>query len=447
MTFSGTKTITMSIISSNSPEGINSRLMLFSLPPTDTSIQNINYIEIRPTSQITATNPIVYEIPAGGIEYKALHDATHAVKFRIVKADGTIPAGGAKVGVINLPMQSLFKQVDVFLDGKLVSTSNNCYHYNAIIETLLNYGADAKNSQLQSQLFHKDKGAMDSTDPTTGDNSGLFNRYTYTQQGSICSLEGKIYSGLHNISRLLINGVRLTYRFYRNDDAVLLMTSDDTTAYKLEIVDHCIKIPYVTVSNAIILSHAEMLKSHLAMYPMKRSEVKSFSIAKGSLNFNLMLSQDTVPHSIIIGFVSSEAFNGSLKHNCFNFKHYNVNYLNLTLDGVSVGNSPLETKFGNTEVQYTEAYLALFKVASKFNKDSGNNITFSDFQSGYSLFAFEINPLKSFNNEALYPTKTGTLRLHCKFDFALPEAVNVITYSVYDSVIYIDQTRNVTIEN
>ena len=109
MTFSGTKTITMSIISSNSPEGINSRLMLFSLPPTDTSIQNINYIEIRPTSQITATNPIVYEIPAGGIEYKALHDATHAVKFRIVKADGTIPAGGAKVGVINLPMQSLFK--------------------------------------------------------------------------------------------------------------------------------------------------------------------------------------------------------------------------------------------------------------------------------------------------------------------------------------------------
>ena len=128
----------MSIISSNSSEGINSRFMLFSLPPTDTSIQNINYIEVRPSSQITASNPIVYEIPASGIEYKALADTTHAVKFKVVNSDGSNLAVGAKVGVINLTLQSLFNQVDVFLDGKLVSSSDNCYHYNAMFETLIN---------------------------------------------------------------------------------------------------------------------------------------------------------------------------------------------------------------------------------------------------------------------------------------------------------------------
>ena len=436
----------MSIISSNSSEGINSRLMLFSLPPTDTSIQNINYIEIRPTTQISASNPIVYEIPASGVEYKALADATHAVKFKVVKLDGTNPEDDAKVGVVNLTLQSLFKQVDVFLDGKLVSSSDNCYHYSAIFETLLNYGGAAKTTQFQSQLFYKDKGVMDSGDPTLGDNSGLGSRYTYTSKGRVVSLEGKIHSGLHNISRLLLNGVRLTYRFHRNPDSVILMSTEVPFNYKVEIIDHCIKIPYVTVSSAVILSHAEMLKSQPAMYPMKRSEVKSFSIAQGSLNLNQLISQDVVPHYVLVGFVKSEAFNGNPKFNCFNFKHYNVNYLNLTLDGVSVGNSPIETVFSENKIDYTEAFLNLFKVSSKFNKDAGNNLTFGDFNNGYSIFAFEINPLKSFNNEALYPTRTGTLRLQCKFDAVLPEAINVITYSVFDSVIYIDQTRSVSIE-
>ena len=436
----------MSIISSNSSEGINSRLMLFSLPPTDTSIQNINYIEVRPSSQITASNPIVYEIPGSGIEYKALSDATHAVKFKVVNLDGSDIAADAKVGVINLTLQSLFNQVDVFLDGKLVSSSDNCYHYNAIFETLINYGAAAKSSQLQSQLYYKDKGVMDSTDLTTGDNSGLTSRYVYIKEGSICSLEGKIHTGLHNIRRLLLNGVRLTYRFHRNPDSVVLMSPNDPMGYKIEIIDHCIRIPYVTLSSAIILSHAEMLKTHPAMYPFKRSEVKSFSIAQGSLNLNQLISQDSIPNFILVGFVSSEAFNGSTKLNCFNFKNYKVNYLNLTLDGISVGNSPLETKFSLKQIDYTEAYLSLFKISSKFNKDTGNNLHFSDFINGYSLFSFEINPLKSFNNEALYPSKTGTLRLQCKFDSVLPEAINVVVYSSFDSVLYIDQNRSVSVE-
>lgn len=437
----------MSIVSTNSSEGINSRLMLFGLPPTDTSITNVNYIEIRPTSQITPSNPIVYDLPASGVEYKALNDATHCVKFRILKSDGTVPGDDAKVGPINLTLQSLFKQVDVYLDGKLVSSSDNNYHYASYIETVLLYGSDCKETQLQCQLFHKDYGVMASSDPSTGDNPGLQARAKYVKAGTVCTLEGRIHASLHNIKRLLLNGLRITYRFYRNPDSLVLMTKDVGVTYKVEILDHCIKIPYVTVSDAIILSHAQILKTQTAMYPFKRNEVKSFSIASGVLNFNELVSQDLVPHCIIVGFISSQAYNGDVKLNPFNFKPYSVNYLNLTLDGVSIGNSPLETKFSVGEIQYTDAYLSLFKIASKFNKDSGNNIEFSDFQNGYALFAFEINPLKSYNSEALYPMKTGSLRLQCKFDVALPESINVITYAVFDSVIHIDQARTVTVEN
>ena len=53
-------------------------------------------------------------------------------------------------------MHSLFSQIDVSLNGTLVTPSTNTYAYRAYIETLLSHGAEAKNSQLTSALWYKD---------------------------------------------------------------------------------------------------------------------------------------------------------------------------------------------------------------------------------------------------------------------------------------------------
>ena len=56
----------------------------------------------------------------------------------------------------------LFSQVDVSLNGTLITASTNTYPYRAMIETLLSYGEDAKRTQLTSALFYKDRaGRMD----------------------------------------------------------------------------------------------------------------------------------------------------------------------------------------------------------------------------------------------------------------------------------------------
>jgi len=56
-------------------------------------------------------------------------------------------------GPINNFMHSLFNQVDVFFNQKLVfPPPNNAYTYRAYIETLLNYGPAAKTFHLTSVL-------------------------------------------------------------------------------------------------------------------------------------------------------------------------------------------------------------------------------------------------------------------------------------------------------
>ena len=78
------------------------------------------------------------------------------LRARIVQTGGTATAVDAVVGPTNLLLYSLFSQVDVFLNDKLISSSSNTYAYRAYLKTLLNYGKAAKESQLTASLWYKD---------------------------------------------------------------------------------------------------------------------------------------------------------------------------------------------------------------------------------------------------------------------------------------------------
>ena len=57
---------------------------------------------------------------------------------------------------VNNFLHSLFRQVDVYLNGKQVTPAMGTYAYRSYIETLLNYDVSAKQSQFSSALYYKD---------------------------------------------------------------------------------------------------------------------------------------------------------------------------------------------------------------------------------------------------------------------------------------------------
>ena len=58
-----------------------------------------------------------------------------------------------------------------------------------------------------------------------------------------------------------------------------------TKNYKLIIVSAVRKKCYISFDPNMILAHDEALKISPAIYPFWRSDLKSFSVAKGALNF------------------------------------------------------------------------------------------------------------------------------------------------------------------
>lgn len=133
----------MSLLHTLSKPAIRGEAELFSSSPTDTTCDYSMYEEFQPVINVQdSTSKIKFQIPGNGHHYLDLGDSFLYLKLKVVQKGGTYLEDTSKMGTSNLLLHSLFSQVDIYLNEKLVSTSNNANPYRAYMENLLSYGND-----------------------------------------------------------------------------------------------------------------------------------------------------------------------------------------------------------------------------------------------------------------------------------------------------------------
>ena len=421
-------------------EGLPKELLLFNLPVTQMAVTGSYYVDCRPVSQISENGPIEFSIP-GNADYIDLKKSLLYIKTRIVHADGSILNKDEKVGPINNFLHSIISQVDISLNGKQFNSSGGAtYGYKAYIQNLLNYGQDAKATQLQTSLFYKDDARfMDVTDPN-GENTGLFSRTVYSKNSSAFDLEGAILEDVCRIDRFVLNGVDVNIKLYRQNPAFCLMSGEGDPTYKIVFDDVIFRVCRVQVSPGIIVGHNKTLETTTAKYPFINTDVKLASIASGQTRFiwdNIYLNR--CPSKIVVGLVSTEAQTGNYQKNPFNFQTFGARQVGVFLNNVSIPGQPYKIENKNC---YISAYRSLFDIVDKTQLDSGNHIDRDDWIDGYSLFGFLLQPQFG-NNETLSLTNHATVRLEIAFEQALTETVSCILYAEFPTYFEIDHTRNV----
>ena len=217
-----------------------SEVDLFGVPPTQQSLERGRWIDYTPLSSVENADSAITFLIAGTDEYIDLSKTILTVTGHITKSDGDTKLGGsgqASVAPVNNFLHSLFKQVDVYLNGKQVTPAMGTYPYRAYIETLLNYDVSAKESQFASAMYYKDTagkmeeaGALPSSQtvnyknvsgqnasvsiwaPGTG-NQGFAKRHKFIENGNQFSLSGPIFSDVFMNDRLLLNMMDLKVVF------------------------------------------------------------------------------------------------------------------------------------------------------------------------------------------------------------------------------------------
>ena len=466
-----------------------SEVDLFSIPPTQLSLEKGRWIEYRPLSSVKNNDSAITFVVAGTDEYLDLSKTILVVEGKVVPGTGgELSTGQASIAPVNNFLHSLFRQVDVYLNGKQVTPAMGTYAYRSYLETLLNYDVSAKQSQLSSAMYYKDTaGEMDEAgslpgsttiniknytlDPSDGSftsnttdekvsipvpgtgNQGFAKRHKFVENSKKFTLSGPIFTDVFMSDRLLINMLDLKVVLNRSYNEFCLMDKNSTSKNpRVELTDVVLKIRKVKVDQAIRDSTEVLLKQTPAIYPVRRVVCKALSIAPGLPNVRLdNIFSGLVPTSFVFGLVDSNAYTGEYGKNPFNFKHYDISTITLSVNGEEIPFKQLRLKFPNpsdTEskkktVDFIQAYNTLFSGTGKMFSNMGLDITRDDYPQGFTLFAFDLTPDMCNTADYFNTVQRGTLSVDITFEKDTPEAISMVCYSDFENIIRIDSERNV----
>ena len=455
-----------------------SEIDLFSVPPTQQSLERGRWIDYAPLSSVENPDSAITYLIAGTDEYIDLSKTILTVRGEITKGDGTTLSGGGQSNVapVNNFLHSLFKQVDVYLNGKQVTPAMGTYAYRAYIETLLNYDVSAKKSQFTSALYYKDTatqmdevGALPKTVddangnkvrvPGTG-NQGFAKRSAFIQNGKQFVLSGPIFTDIFMSDRLLLNMMDLKVVLNRSNPEFCKMDKTHETSPtikpRIKLSEVILKIRKVKVDQAVSDGIERMLKQTPALYPTRRVECKILTVPSGlptTRQDNIF--SGIIPKTFVAGFVNVDAANGVYNKNPYNFAHFGVTSLSMTANGEEIPFKQLTLSYPekpngeinpavdkDDQLDFDEAYNTLFSGTGKIYSNAGLDIDRDEYPGGFALYAFDLTPDMCKSSDYFNTVQRGSLSLALTFRKAIDHALAMVCYGDFENVIRIDAERN-----
>lgn len=256
-------------------------------------------------------------------------------------------------------------------------------------------------------------------------------------------MAGPLFCDVFFSERLLLSYVDLKVVMNRASNEFCLMSSEDDVDYRVKLIDANLKIRKVKVNPSVSLAHEVALKKGPAIYPIRRVECKSFIIPNG----NPSLQKDNifnglVPKSLVLGMVESTSFNGGFKKNPFNFQHFNMSSLGISVNGEAIPFRPIQLSFG-ANPRFIEAFLTQFSGTGKMYYNMCNGISREEFPNGFALYAFDLTPDMCSSSPHFNLVQKGNLSIDIQFSAAPLQAISLVCYGEFENLIQIDSERNV----
>ena len=429
-------------------------LALNQVPQTMSVLDKATWEEIYPVSSIDNRNPtapIEFDIKGQGEHYMDLSQTYLFVRFKVTKADHADLGADTQTTPVNNFLHSMFSDVDVILNDKLITPGTDTYPYRAYLEKLLSYSPSTSKKQIRSScMWVKDQaGKMNAVNPYVADkadagyNEGLVQRGKMVKESREVSTMDRLHLDMFQQTKYLINGVDLRLKFHRARTPFCLMGNADGAISITSMVLYVRKVrPMPGVLNQV----NQMLNTATAKYPLRRVEVKSFTIPAGTrskITDNVFAGQ--LPKRVFIGFVENAGYNGALDKNPFKFDHCDVSKVEVTLNGEMQTSRPFEPKFG-AEKQYLRSYMSLFQTLGRIGDDWSPDITYEEYGDGFTLWGHDFTTDQNAHKDQFHLIKTGNMRIELQFNTALAHTINCIVYGEFDNVLEINKAREVTVD-
>lgn len=424
------------------------QLLLFEPKAVQYSILKTEQVMLKPLASIEGSTVIQFSDQGYGEDYKNLESVYIVLKVKMIHKktdDGTeikteIKAGDIVVAPVNNFLHSLFRQITLTLNGRVVGQNQQNYAYRAYIDNILNYSLEASNQHLDGTVFKLDTAGK--FDKIAG-NSGLISRALLFQPGEEVELIGRLHLDMLNSPKFLLNNIDIGLSFELNKPEFFLQKASATNTSSLKILDATLFIDHVKVNPDLAFAQQKILDSGKnAVYSYKRCEVRNYLVSSEATSFSWdNVCNGTLPEFVIIAFTSTSGYQGDVLQNPFNFQHFDLETISVSINGIEVAPRNLTFDFNQKNPRSQHGYFSLFKQLNLHKFDQPNLIDRNLYNNGCFLLAYDLTPDR--DTDCANFINSGALRIEAKFSKALPASITVLAYLQFDADLVIDKDKNV----
>lgn len=412
----------------------------------DDMISPVNAIN---ADAVNALGTIEFNIPGANDLYRDLNNSYLMLKLKLVAAAGTDVAGNVAAAPTNLPLHSLFSTVSVTLCGKEITEKDTLYPYRAYLETLLSYEESVLDSRFGAEGWVKDEaGRMDNITMTAVDgqpapNSGFVARQKLVAGSRSFVLVGRPHVDLFHQNLDIPPNCAMTLKLTPGPKAFALMEAAAATD-KFVLVDAKLFVRTKKACPELILAHKEMLQKTNMRFPMNRVTVTKHGIAAGFKSTSIPLNfPSRLPKRVFLAFVTNTASTGALAENPFNFQHFGLQNLALTVNGVQQPATGLEMDYTNGN--YQRAYLNTLAALGLDNDNRAIALKPAEFTTGFAIYGFKVAPGPIDGTVHTTANSTGSIVVNATFSAPLANNLDMIVYAETPTVLEIDKLSSVTV--
>ena len=367
----------------------------------------------------------------------------------------------ANVSCANNLLHSLFSQIDLSLNDRLITNTTALYPYSAYIQTILCNNKTNSKIKDEAALFIKDDGGQMDDSNLRGWNTGLYKRGQFMRKSRVFDLCGALFLDISNANRHILNGVNVKLSLYRSKNNFYIIRPRVTKnsagvlvanpeRFMIRIISATMYMCKITPNNAMYLAHDRLLreKKQLARYSYYRSECRKCQIGPGSFSFDQSdIFQGNVPIKVYLGLTWAANSAGDMSLNPFQFIPANLTSLTCSVDGKVVEGSMLNMNYGDTmqESNFVQAYYSLFKNDENVEKNC--QISREEFFNGYNIYAVQISSDVRTESGDVFPiSNKGNFSVNLTFGQATPDPLTLIVLAYFPATVKIDYARNIIVD-
>ena len=272
------------------------------------------------------------------------------------------------LGLANNLANTLFKQINVRLNGTLISPQMDTYHYKAMIETALNYDRDGESILAPKRWFNclnvpdnaADEYTADMLNPAHNDYKAMSEDQKNLVQsrlqfigGKKVALRFKPFLEVFHLSKHLVPGVQIQIEMYFNPPAVWTMRWHGASTLRLTEANVDIRF-FLNQVRVTPLIYREIeierkgklgLPGEVVVYPTVRGEIHMYSHPNNNRHFERSNPfHNQLPNRLVVCLMEQAAFNGDVTKYRFSFKKFNLSSIKQLVRGEEYPYETLELK-------------------------------------------------------------------------------------------------------